>query len=178
MLTMHLNKPIEVVSGSGRLTATIRKMDDRAVVMDRSTSRTSGPATTLDLTKPDALEFLKNFIVSELDILIYVHMAPPRGTCSAARQKRHRDLEAAGFQLPKPVIGVKLILWGCVRIVVFMLRKWHAPTCLLWKLLNCACNTLSFPALRTACFGTLTPSRSFLSYVHVIATCRKLYDGW
>ena len=59
---------VEVVSGSGRLTATIRKMGVRAVAMDRSTSRTSGPATTLDLTKPDDLEFLKNHGSSMWDV--------------------------------------------------------------------------------------------------------------
>lgn len=35
--------------------------------------------------------------------MLYVHLAPPCGTCFAARQKRHPDLEAAGFELPKPL---------------------------------------------------------------------------
>ena len=70
---------------------------------DRSSSRTSGPVATLDLTKPDDLEFLKNFIRSEKDNLIYVHLAPPCGTCSAARNRQHRDLEEAGFNLPQPL---------------------------------------------------------------------------
>ena len=94
---------IEIFSGSGRLTAEIRRLGIRAVAVDRGASRTSGPVTLLDLTKPDDLEFLKNFITSERDNLLYVHMAPPCGTCSAARNKRHRDLEAAGFALPKPL---------------------------------------------------------------------------
>ena len=47
------------------MTATIRKMGMRAVAIDRSSDRTSGPVMTLDLTKPDDLEFLKNFIISE-----------------------------------------------------------------------------------------------------------------
>ena len=56
---------------------------------------------TLDMTKQDDLEFLKNFIISERHNIIYIHWAPPCGTCSAARNKRHRDLEDAGFILPK-----------------------------------------------------------------------------
>ena len=96
---------IEIFSGSGRLTASIRKLGLRAVAIDRGSSRTSGPVTILDLTKTDDLEFLKNFIISERHniIYIYIHMAPPCGTCSAARNKRHRDLEEAGYILPQPV---------------------------------------------------------------------------
>ena len=94
---------IEIFSGSGRLTATIRKMGMRAVAIDRSSDRTSGPVMTLDLTKPDDLEFLKIFIISERANIVYIHLAPPCGTCSAARSKRRRDLEAAGYDLPKPL---------------------------------------------------------------------------
>ena len=94
---------IEIFSGSGRLTAAIRKMGMRAVAIDRSSERTSGPVMTLDLTKADDLEFLKNFIISERMNIVYIHMAPPCGTCSAARNKRHRDLEAAGYDLPRPL---------------------------------------------------------------------------
>ena len=94
---------IEIFSGSGRLTATIRRLGLRAVAIDHSSSRTSGPVTLLDLTKADDLEFLKNFIIPERQNIIYIHMAPPCGTCSAARNKRHRDLEAAGYVLPQPV---------------------------------------------------------------------------
>ena len=70
---------------------------------DRSADRTSGPVMTLDLTKAEDLEFLKNFIISERMNIVYIHMAPPCGTCSAARNKRHRDLEAAGYDLPRPL---------------------------------------------------------------------------
>ena len=61
---------IEIFSGSGRLTATIRKLGLRAVAIDRSSSRTSGPVTTLDLTKREDLDFLRNCITSEKENLI------------------------------------------------------------------------------------------------------------
>ncbi len=48
---------IEIFSGSGKLTATLRKLGLRAVAIDRSSSRTTGPVTHLDLTKHDDLEF-------------------------------------------------------------------------------------------------------------------------
>ena len=73
------------------------------MAIDRSSSRTSGPITHLDLTKTEDLSFLKNFIASEKANLIYVHLAPPCGTCSAARNKPHKDLERAGFTLPQPL---------------------------------------------------------------------------
>ena len=65
---------IEIFSGSGRLTATIRKLGVRSVAIDRSATRTSGPVTTLDLTKAEDLQFLKDFIASERYNLLYVHL--------------------------------------------------------------------------------------------------------
>ena len=75
----------------------------RAVAIDRSSNRTSGPVTILDLTKDEDMEFLENFIKSEKENIMLVHLAPPCGTSSAARNKRHPDLEAAGFDLPRPL---------------------------------------------------------------------------
>ena len=94
---------IEIFSGSGRLTAAIRKLGMRAVAVDRSAQRTKGPVTILDLTKPDDLRYLLNFIESEKDNIMLVHLAPPCGTASAARNRRHKHLEEAGFDLPVPL---------------------------------------------------------------------------
>lgn len=94
---------IEIFSGSGKLTASIRRLGMRAVAIDRSSNRTSGPVTILDLTKDEDMEFLENFIKSEKENIMLVHLAPPCGTSSAARNKRHPDLEAAGFDLPRPL---------------------------------------------------------------------------
>ena len=94
---------IEIFSGSGRLTAAIRKIGMRAVAIDRSSQRTSGPVTLLDLTREEDLEYLKRFIRSEKDNIMLVHLAPPCGTASAARNKRHKKLEDEGFDLPAPL---------------------------------------------------------------------------
>ena len=94
---------IEIFSGSGRLTASIRKVGIRAVAFDRTSNRTCGPVTILDLVKDEDFNFLINYIKSEKDNILLIHLAPPCGTCSAARNKRHRALEAAGFDLPMPL---------------------------------------------------------------------------
>ena len=94
---------IEIFSGSGRLTAAIRKIGMRSVAIDRSSQRTSGPVSILDLTKKDDLQYLLNFIKSEKDNIMLVHLAPPCGTASAARNRRHKALEEAGFELPAPL---------------------------------------------------------------------------
>ena len=94
---------IEIFSGSGRLTAAIRKIGMRSVAIDRSSQRTSGPVSILDLTKKDDLQYLLNFIKSEKDNIMLVHLAPPCGTASAARNRRHKTLEEAGFELPAPL---------------------------------------------------------------------------
>ena len=44
-----------------------------------------------------------NYIKSERENILLVHLAPPCGTCSAATSKRHKSLEAAGYNLPKPL---------------------------------------------------------------------------
>ena len=69
----------------------------------RSAQRTKGPVTILDLTKSDDLRYLLNFIESEKDNIMLVHLAPPCGTASAARNRRHKHLEDAGFDLPVPL---------------------------------------------------------------------------
>ena len=86
---------IEVFSGSGKLTAAIRKIGMRSVAVDRSSQRTSGPVAILDLTKNDDLQYLLNFIESEKDNIMLVHLAPPCGTASAARNRKHKALEEA-----------------------------------------------------------------------------------
>lgn len=94
---------IEIFSGSGRLTAAIRKIGIRAVAIDRSSQRTTGPVTLLDLTESSDLQYLLNFIETEKENILLIHMAPPCGTASAARNRRHKHLEEAGFVLPVPL---------------------------------------------------------------------------
>ena len=139
---------IEIFSGSGRLTATIRKLGVRSVAIDRSATRTSGPVTTLDLTKAEDLQFLKDFIASERYNLLYVHLAPPCGTCSAARNKRHRDLEAAGFELPRPLRS-KLFPMGLPTLKGLDAAKVASANALYYATLEIAKVCLQFDILFT-----------------------------
>ncbi|CAL1164077.1 unnamed protein product [Cladocopium goreaui] len=47
--------------------------------------RSTGLITVLDLTKDEDLHFLLDFLKAELNVLVYIHLAPPCGTASAAR---------------------------------------------------------------------------------------------
>ena len=80
---------IEIFSGSGRLTAAIRKLGMRAVAFDRTSDRTSGPVAILDLTKDEDFLFLINYIKSEKENILLIHLAPPCGTCSKSGDQRH-----------------------------------------------------------------------------------------
>lgn len=94
---------LEIFSGSGRLTAAVRKLGIRGVAIDRTSARTSGPVTILDLTSSADLEFLLGYIANERENLLLVHLVPPCGTCSAAGNKRRKGLEDLGFDVPKPL---------------------------------------------------------------------------
>ena len=113
---------IEFFSGSGRLTATIRKMGMRAVAIDRSSDRTSGPVMTpLDLTKAEDLEFLKNFIISERANIVYIHLAPPcflfqrqfRLALKLARRASHKEGRVYGGNIGiSPAWGYTTLRWS------------------------------------------------------------------
>ena len=75
----------------------------RSVAVDRSSQRTAGLVAILDLTKKDDLQYLLNFIESEKDNIMLVHLALPCGTASAARNRRYKVLEEAGFELLAPL---------------------------------------------------------------------------
>ena len=160
---------IEVFSGSGKLTSAIRKLGMRSVAIDRSSQRTSGPVTILDLTKKDDLQYLVKFIESEKDNIILVHLAPPCGTASAARNRRHKALEDAG--------GAKSSLWDCLHFVGWTRARLHQPIVCMkphTPLQSCAfawALQSRWKILRTVCFGTRTQSRSYFNYVLDIAMC-------
>eukprot|EP00435_Cladocopium_sp_Y103_P000779 s5414_g1.t1 len=56
-----------------------------------------------DVTKPEELDMLKQFLHAERYNLGWVHFAPACGTASKAREKPNRVLERAGFKVPKPL---------------------------------------------------------------------------
>ena len=79
---------LEVFAGTSSLTIEVRKTNLRGVAVDKGTERAKGPITILDLTMPEDLQFLMDFIRQEALNLCLVHFAPPCGTCSAARKRK------------------------------------------------------------------------------------------
>ena len=79
---------LEVFAGTSSLTIEERKTNLRGVAVNKGTERAKGPVTILDLTMPEDLQFLMDFIRQEALNLCLVHFAPPCGTCSAARKRK------------------------------------------------------------------------------------------
>ena len=76
---------VEIFAGTARLSRAFAKRDFRVASVDHTTKRSTGLITVLDLTKDEDLKFLLDFLKAELNVLVYIHLAPPCGTASAAR---------------------------------------------------------------------------------------------
>ena len=76
---------VEIFAGTARLSRAFTKRDFRVSSVDHTTKRSTGLITILDLTKEEDLNFLLDFLKAELNVLVYIHLAPPCGTASAAR---------------------------------------------------------------------------------------------
>ena len=97
---------LEVFAGTSSLIIEVRKTNLRGVAVDKGTERAKGPITILDLTMPEDLQFLMDFIRQEALNLCLVHFAPPCGTCSAARKRKlpsevQAKLKDAGITPPQ-----------------------------------------------------------------------------
>ena len=97
---------LEVFSGSGRLSAEVRKLGLRAVAFDKTSARTKGPATLLNLTKESDIEFLEQYIRAERHHIVFIHFSPPCGTCAAARERPPPELASMGADVPRPLRSV------------------------------------------------------------------------
>eukprot|EP00435_Cladocopium_sp_Y103_P058116 s1087_g20.t1 len=98
---------IEICAGSARLSKVAHGHGFRTMAVDHSTSRTCGfPICVFDLTDPDDLESILNFIDEAADCILMIWIAPSCGTCSRAREKRLPQLEAMGYKVPGPLRSV------------------------------------------------------------------------
>ena len=99
---------VEIFAGSARLARACRHVGCRSVAVDKTTDRSHGTKIFVcDVTKPEELDMLKQFLEAEKDNLGWVHFAPACGTASKAREKPNRALEKAGFRVPKPLRSVE-----------------------------------------------------------------------
>ena len=95
---------VEIFAGSARLAKACRHMGCRSVAVDKTTDRSHGTKIFVcDVTNPDDLDMLEQFLKAEVQNLGWVHFAPACGTASKAREKPNRVLERAGFHVPKPL---------------------------------------------------------------------------
>ena len=98
---------LEVFSGSGRLSMEVRKLGLRAVAFDKTNARTKGPTTLLNLTKESDIAFLEQYIRAERHHIVFIHLSPPCGTCSAARERALPALASMGVDPPRPLRSVQ-----------------------------------------------------------------------
>ena len=94
---------LELCAGSARLTATLRAAGLDAVGFDNSQNRHNClvQVTQLDLSTQDAKEVIEGIL--RVSPVAFVHLAPPCGTASRARDKPiARHVRAAGAPSPKP----------------------------------------------------------------------------
>ena len=98
---------LEVFSGSGRLSMEVRKLGLRAVAFDKTNARTKGPTTLLNLTKESDIAFLEQYIRAERHHIVVIHLSPPCGTCSAARERALPALASMGVDPPRPLRSVQ-----------------------------------------------------------------------
>ena len=81
-----------------------RHIGCRSVAVDKTADRSHGAKIFVcDVTKPEELEMLEQFLQAEQQNLAWVHFAPACGTASKAREKPNRVLERGGFKVPKPL---------------------------------------------------------------------------
>ena len=87
---------IEVFAGTGRLTASVRRLGvNQSVGIDHVIHKqVRAPMVKLDLTKASDFSVLMNML--DDDDIAWVHCAPPCGTASRARDIRRED----GFDPP------------------------------------------------------------------------------
>jgi len=75
----------EIFAGAAQLSRAHAKRNFRVSSVDHAIKRSTELITFLDLTKDKDLHFFRDFLEAELNVLVYIHLAPPGGTASAAR---------------------------------------------------------------------------------------------
>lgn len=96
---------IELCAGSARLSLTLRSKGFAVIAVDHSKNSHASlyPTVCIDLADDSSCEQLLQLLENP-GYLIYVHAAPPCGTCSKARHRRiSKELQARGVPDPKPL---------------------------------------------------------------------------
>ena len=94
---------IEVFAGTARLSQACQAVGFRTLAVDKSSQRSRFAIHRLDLTQPAGVQALLDIITLEADNLDLVHLAPPCGTSSAARNKPIPQAVQHGKPVPQPL---------------------------------------------------------------------------
>ena len=94
---------IEVFAGAARLSQSCQAVGFRTLAVDKSARQSRYAIHCLDLTQSDDVQALLDIIALEADQLALVHLAPPCGTSSAARNRPVPNAAASGKPVPQPL---------------------------------------------------------------------------
>ena len=100
---------LEIFAGSARLSQSLQELQFSAIAVDHK-DKASYPILRLDLTDPAESQILLDLITEHASVIRYIHLAPPCGTCSAARSKPIASFERAGIPSPAPLRSFEHIL--------------------------------------------------------------------
>ena len=93
----------EVFAGTARLSQACQAVGFRTLAVDKSSQRSRFAIHHLALTQPADVQALLDIITLEADNLDLVHLAPPCGTSSAARNKPIPQAVQHGKPVPQPL---------------------------------------------------------------------------
>ena len=96
---------IELCAGCARLSATLVTKGFRAMAVDQKQNRHKQlhPTVVLDLTSEEAVKYLCA-LLRQPGAVLFLHCAPPCGTCSRARERKLSwKAKAAGVTEPRPL---------------------------------------------------------------------------
>ena len=94
---------VEIFAGSARLSRAFSRAGFQTVAVDHKATSTVHHITMHDLTNPLQQCALIDFLRANKESVAFVHMAPPCGTASKARERPLPALAALGVQVPQPL---------------------------------------------------------------------------
>ena len=114
---------IELCAGSAGLSAKLRNKGFQVVPIDWAGNRhrPKVKSVAIDLSKPEAFKLVQDLILTGK--VVYVHMGPPCGTATKARERRiSTALKAAGAPDPQPLRSLEWP-WGLPDLAGVSLQK-------------------------------------------------------
>lgn len=96
---------IELCAGCARLSSSLAAQGFKTMAVDHAANKHAAchPIVTLDLASEEEVKFLMS-LLTQPNLVIYIHAAPPCGTCSRAREKKiAKRFLKMGLKEPQPL---------------------------------------------------------------------------